>query len=140
MGPEENVETVTRMTEAVRSFWAGEGSWMEAVGRFFDRDVDYYPVRKWPESRPCHGLEDLDRFFAGMSEGWGVMDWEILEMKPIADDRVLMHARLKTAGRGSGLELGGDVYFCYWLRNGLVFRQEDHLTETGARRGLGLEP
>jgi hypothetical protein len=138
MAPEENVAIVRRMTEGVRSFWAGESSWMEAVGRFFDRDIDYYPVRKWPESRPCHGLEDLDRFFGAMSEGWGGMDWEVLAIEPVGDDRVLSSVNLRGAGRGSGLEISGDVYFCYWLRGGRIFRQEDHLTEAGARRGLGL--
>jgi hypothetical protein len=32
----------------------------------------------------------------------------------------------------------GQVFICFWLRNGLVFRQEDHLTLAGARTALGL--
>lgn len=28
---------------------------------FWDPDADYYPVRKFPEARPCHGREDKPR-------------------------------------------------------------------------------
>jgi SnoaL-like protein len=138
MGPQENVEIVRRMSDRQRSFWAGGVRWQALVGEFYDPNVDYYPARKWPESRPCHGVDDVERFFEAMSEAWLGMRWDILHIEAISDDRVLLRASLKGAGRGSGLELSGDVYFCYWLRNGVIFRQEDHLTPEGARRGLGL--
>jgi hypothetical protein len=35
--------------------------------------------------------------------------------------------------------VGGELFQCYWLRHGRVFRQEDHLTLPGALRALGLE-
>jgi len=34
------------------------------AARFWDPDGDYYPVRKFPEARPCHGLDEIARFQA----------------------------------------------------------------------------
>jgi ketosteroid isomerase-like protein len=134
----DNVEIVRRVFEASRSFWADAGPWREVVGPFFEPDIDYYPVRKWPEGRPCHGVDEVERFFTRFSEAWGEVDWELVEIEAIGDDRVLMRARLVGSGRGSGLEMGGVVHFCYWLRGGRIFRQEDHLTDAGAKRALGI--
>jgi SnoaL-like domain len=136
-GVEENVEIVRGIFEATRAYWAGAGPWREMVGPFFEPDLDYYPVRKWPESHVCHGLDEVERFFDNWTEAWAEVDWELLAIEPVADDRVVLRARLVGSGRGSGLEMGGVVHFCYWVRNGRVFRQEDHLTEAGARRALG---
>jgi hypothetical protein len=49
---ETNVEIVRRSFETL--------GWTPAevqarVARFYDPDADYYPVRKFPEARPCHG-------------------------------------------------------------------------------------
>ena len=30
---------------------------------FYDPDADYYPVRKFPEARPCHGVEEISAFW-----------------------------------------------------------------------------
>jgi len=39
------------------------------------------------------------------------------------------------SGRGSGLNLEGDLYQCFWLRHGRFFRVE---TLSGALHALGL--
>jgi hypothetical protein len=36
----------------------------------WDADGDYYPVRKFPEGRPCHGVEEVARFLANYVEAW----------------------------------------------------------------------
>jgi len=139
-GVEDNVEIVRRLTDTVQSYWEGEGSWEETLGPLYDPDVDYYPARKFPDSKACHGTDELRRFYDSYREAWDRFDWEVLEVTAVGDDRVLGHLRLSGSGRGSGLELRGDVFACYWLRNGRIFRHEDHLTEAGARRGLGIDP
>ena len=53
-------------------------------------------------------------------------------------DRVLAHGHLYAEGPGSGVALEGDVYHCCWLRHGRLVRVEDHLTEQGALRAIGL--
>jgi hypothetical protein len=45
---------------------------------------------------------------------------------------------MRAEGRTSGLALEGDLYKCFWLRNGRFFRVEDHLTLAGALHALGL--
>ena len=134
-----NVEIVKRMMDAVRAYWQVGAPWRDTVAEFYDENFDYYPVRKWPESHPCHGMDEFESFMAQWADAWDEVDWQPLAIEPIADDRVWMRARFVASGRGSGLEMDGVVHFCLWLRNGRIFRQEDHLTEAGARRGLGLE-
>ena len=52
----ENAEIVRRW-HAVMSASPEEA--LAAIAAFFDANVDYYPVRKWPEAQPCHGLEEF---------------------------------------------------------------------------------
>jgi hypothetical protein len=131
---QENVEVVRRWVDL------GPGGQVRArVSDYCDPDIDYYPVRKFPEARPCHGSEELSRLLVEFREAFSRSAWETRWILPVGDDRVLACANLQAEGRGSGLELAGDVYFSIWLRHGRIFRQEDHLTLSGALRALGLE-
>jgi SnoaL-like domain len=106
---------------------------------FWDADADYYPVRKFPEARPCHGRDEVMRFLAAYREAWSGYDYALLDLLEVGDDRVLVCATLRAEGRGSGMELEGDLYHCLWLRHGRFIRVEDHLTLRGALHALGLE-
>ena len=99
---------------------------------------DYYPVAKFPESRPCHGVDEIVRFVTEFHEAWDSVDATTESLIAIGDDRVLVRVDLRAEGRESGLNLGGEVFFCLWLRHGKIFRQEDHLTLRGALHALGL--
>ena len=110
----------------------------EEAGSYWEPDADYYPVRKFPEARPCHGREEIVRFYAETKSAWGQGREEVKDARAIGDDRVFVHARLSTAGRASGVALEGDLYHCFWLRHGRFIRIEDHLTEEGALHALGL--
>ena len=134
---QENVEVVRRYLEEVSG--AGPGEIVASVPAFLDADVDYYPVRKFPEARPCHGREATSQFFARFREAWSHLRWSPAEIIEIGDDRVLVRAAMLGEGRGSGMKLEGDLYICVWLRDGRVFRQEDHLTPSGALHALGLQ-
>jgi hypothetical protein len=106
---------------------------------YWDADGDYYPVRKFPEARPCHGLEEIGQFTAGYVEAWSRYEHAFQEVIEVGDDRVLVCATLRAEGRGSGMKLEGDLYHCMWLRHGRFFRVEDHLTLKGALHALGFE-
>jgi hypothetical protein len=110
-------------------------NWVAAA---WDEDGDYYPVRKFPESRPCHGRDEIADFLVDLMKAWTRYEHHAIKLIPIGDDRVLLHARLRAEGRESGLRLDGDVYFAFWLRHGRWFRQEDHLTLSGALHALGF--
>jgi hypothetical protein len=108
------------------------------VTRYFDRDADYYPVRKFPEARPCHGIAEIARFHVEYRQAWDRFTFSLKEVIPLDDHRVFARASLAGEGRESGVLLEGDVYQCYWLRHGRFFRVEDHLTLAGALRALDL--
>src|SRR5262245_19183797 len=126
--------------EVVRHYFDG---WPETdlpalVARFWESDGDYYPVRGFPEARPCHGREEILAFlsdFLAAWEGYGLM---VKETRGIGDDRVFVHTRIGAQGRASGAKLEGDIYYCCWLRHGRFIRVEDHLTAKGALHALGL--
>jgi hypothetical protein len=129
-----NVEVVRRWL----AFNRGPEKTRAAVSEFWDADGDYYPVRKFPEARPCHGREEIAEFLAGFFETWSV-DYEIGQIVEVAGDRVLACTTLRTSGRSSEIKLEGNLYFCVWLRRGRLIREEDHLTLRGALRALGLQ-
>jgi hypothetical protein len=108
------------------------------AAEFWDADGDYYPVRKFPEARPCHGVKETARFLGDYAEAWQY-EYAVKEVIEVGDDRVLACAALRAEGRGSGMKLEGDTYHSIWLRHRRILRQEDHLTLRGALRALGLE-
>jgi hypothetical protein len=134
---EENVEIVRDGLEGFgRNSPEETAEWIEEN---WDLDSNYYPTRKFPDSSPRHGREEVLRFFADWLAIWDRLEYEIREIVPVGDDRVLAHTTMSGEGRESGVELEGDLYLCYWLRQGRILRQEDHLTAAGALRAFGLQ-
>jgi ketosteroid isomerase-like protein len=130
---QENVEVVRAFFEA----WNSRNT--NAVADLLDADVDYYPVRKLPEARPCHGPEEVFQFIARYLDAYSRHEWAIQEMIEADGDRLLVRVTLRTEGRDSGVKLEGDLYHCFWLRQGRILRVEDHMTLSGALHALGLE-
>ena len=134
---QENVEIVRRYLKEPPP----EGLPLEEVvawiAGFWESDGDYYPVRKFPEARPCHGHEELARFLNEYRAAWDYR-YVVEDARAITDDRVLVHARISAQGNVSGVALEGDIYHCFWLRHGRFIRVEDHLTAKGALHALGL--
>jgi hypothetical protein len=126
--PRDNAEIVRRYLESAPG---------ECLREFWEADGDYYPVRKFPEARPCHGREEIIRFIDGLAGAWS-STISVKDAVAVGDDRVVAQARLQTEGRASGLSLDGDIYYCFWLRHGRFIRQEDHLTAKGALHAVGL--
>lgn len=109
----------------------------ELVPEFWEPDAHYYPVRKFPESRPCHGHEEIERFLGMFLGSWERYQHRIKDATAVGDDRVLVHGEIAAEGSASGVALAGDIFHSCWLRNGRFIRMEDHLTERGARDALG---
>jgi hypothetical protein len=51
---QENVEVVRRFVDQ----YGSATDMLRLVADFWEPEADYYPVRKFPEARPCHGVED----------------------------------------------------------------------------------
>ena len=111
----------------------------EFVAEFWDPDADYYPVRKFPDAHPRHGVRDIASFFAGFGESWESFEFVPVAIESAGDDRVLVRATIKAFGRDTRLRLEGDLYHCVWLRHGRILRWEDHLTEPAARHALDVD-
>jgi hypothetical protein len=132
---QENVEIVRRYFEEGPGGPAEQlSAW---IAGFWDPDGDYYPPRKFPESRPCHGRKEIVRFLTEYRAPWDLRP-VVKDARAIGDDRVLVHGRVQAEGRGSGVPVEGDIYWCFWLRHGRFIRREDHLTAKGALHALGL--
>ena len=134
---QENVDVVRRSLDWHR--YRDHAAARELVDRLWDPDADFYPVRKFPEARPCHGRDEVARFIASVLSAWDRYEAVINALIPVGDDRVLAHTTVRADGRESGVHLDGDLYSCYWLRQERILRMEDHLTLAGALRALGLD-
>lgn len=132
---EENVEIARRYLEEHLPPPERLPAW---VARFWEAEGDYYPARKIPAARPCHGREEIVAFFTEWLADWEGMRYVVKEARAIGDDRVLVHGLIRAEGRTSGMTLGGEVYSCFWLRNGRFFRVEGHVTLAGALQALGV--
>ena len=132
---QENVEIVRRFNE---DLVFKRGALPSVVAEFVDADCDYYPVRKFPEAVPSHGREAFAQFLVRYHETWDQFESPIRKLIPAGDDRVLSLITVKAEGHRSGIRMEGDLYQCVWLRHGLIFRAEDHLTLKGALYALGL--
>jgi ketosteroid isomerase-like protein len=133
---EENVEVVRRWFEEV--FSRDLKDVQARVAEFWEPDGDYYPVRGFPEARPCHGHEEIAAFLSEYLAAWETYAYTVADAIAVGDDRVLIHGDIHAAGRTSGLVLEGHTHHCFWLRHGRFIRQEDHLSAKGALYALGL--
>ena len=57
----ENVEVMRRWFEGMNAALAAPEQGQPWLARFCDEDIDYYPVSKFPEAQPSHGLEEIVR-------------------------------------------------------------------------------
>jgi hypothetical protein len=132
---QENVEIVRRWLEGLPE---DPEDFPAYVAELWEADGDYYPVRSFPEARPCHGREEIVRFGVELIPAWSEYRYVVKDARAIGDDRVFAQAELHAAGSASGVALEGEAYHCCWLRHGRFIRVEDHLTEKGGLHALGL--
>jgi SnoaL-like domain len=133
---QENVEIVGRWAHGFGHLTPEDMP--QHVAEFCDPDCDYYPARKFLEARPCHGREQIERWNTEYLSAFARLEFAVDRLIAVGDDRVLVCANMRAEGRGSGANIEGDIYQCYWMRHGRVFRLEDHLTLAGAIHALGL--
>lgn len=136
MGDERNLEAARRYLS-----WPGhpdQAAREQIIQEVFDERCDFYPVRAFAEAAPCHGPGQVVAFMHSFWEAWE--QWEVvpLALTMIDAERMLAHTHITAIGKGSGVELDVELHHCFWFRNGCILRLEDHITERGAREGLGL--
>lgn len=132
-----NVKNVRRWTEQFGRVETPEGA-QALLAECWDADADYYPVRKFPDAHPRHGLEEIAAFLVNYAETWGWYEVTAIKIVPVHDVRVFLHTAVQGQGRDAQAPVEAELYHSVWLRNGRILRCEDHLTEGGALRALGL--
>jgi SnoaL-like domain len=132
----QNVEVVRRWLEA--DVLEAEDLRAVTVGLWAE-DGQYQPVAKFPEARASYGREEIIEWFGRFVEVWSDYAQHVQRIIEVDDDRVLACTTMRAVGRVSEVKLEGDLYLCFWLQQGLLIREEDHLTLGGALRSLGLQ-
>jgi len=93
---QQNVETVRRWLAATS---ASSEETLAAIAGFFDPDVGYYPVRKFPEAQPCHGLEESSQFLSRFLDAFSREEWVIQDLIEVGDDRVFAREHTNRGSR-----------------------------------------
>lgn len=134
---DENVKNVREWTGQFGLVETPEGA-QGLVAECWDADADYYPVRKFPDAQPRHGLAEIAAFFMNYAETWDAYELTVMKLVPVDDVRVFLQTSFQARGRDAHAPVEGELYHSLWLRNGRILRCEDHLTEGGALSALGL--
>ena len=92
---QENVEIVRRYLEEPPPEDVPLEQVLAWIAGFWESNGDYYPVRKFPEARPCHGREEIAHFFVEYRAAW--------HFRYVAEDATAF------TGRGAAHWLGADV-------------------------------
>jgi ketosteroid isomerase-like protein len=110
-------------------------SWLAS----FDPEVEYTPVKEWPESSTLQGTDALWRFMESVRDEWAEWDMRVRDLHENGD-RVLVEATVRGVGEKRGAELRGRLFFVYTFRGGRIVRVQDFLARSEAYAAAGLEP
>jgi hypothetical protein len=136
---ERNLEVVRRWLSPSREHHFSEAEFHDRIQELWDPEATYHPSPKLASAEPSVGREAIEAWYQQWFEGFERWRFELLLLEPLPGDRVLAHTRVRGKGRASGAEVDAEIFFSIWMRHGRFLRLEDHLTERGARRALGLE-
>ncbi len=126
---QENVEIV-RWAFAYEMY--GHGDRAEAA-TYFASDFVMNPI----EEGPSYGLDSIRDNFEQWASAWEDLEVTAEEFLD-AGDRVVVTARHRGRGRGSGVTVDARFYEVYTLRDGKVIRADEYAERTEALRAAGL--
>jgi ketosteroid isomerase-like protein len=102
----------------------------DAAVEDFDPEIDWV-LPDLQNADSCHGPDEIRRFWEGLDETFEELRLDPLETVD-AGDRVATRLRYHALGKGSGLEIDGDLYHqVTTFRHGTMVRIE-YFTEWGA--------
>jgi ketosteroid isomerase-like protein len=130
---EENVEVVKRSVEA---YLRGDiDAYLEGLGD--DAELDFSRARG-PYRGVHRGREGARALFAGFREAFSSITPVSTEYMEVGD-KVVLAARVRFRGRGSGVEVGGGgMGAVYTLRDGKIVRYEQFQSKAEALEAAGL--
>jgi ketosteroid isomerase-like protein len=128
----ENVELVRRGYEAMRN--RDLHAVLELIDPEFEGTFRILEV----EGATYRGHEGMRRF---AEEVWSVFpDWhpEVVSVREVADDVLVLHVRGTGRGVGSGVEVDLTAWHIVKVRDGRVLSTRDYRTEAKALEAVGL--
>ena len=112
---QENVAVVCRLYE----LW-NRGD-LNAAVEMLDQDVVWKGYVHLPDSRPRHGVVEVQQWADEFAEAWGEIQVQIERVEDVGDDLVLALVRMTGRGRGSGAAVESGVDGHVWtVRDGKV--------------------
>ncbi len=103
----------------------------------YDPEVEYTPQPDSPIRATFRGMVELRESLARLRESWQRIEVETREFVTRGDPVVAL-LRFRLTGRGSDIEMDVDQYWVYWMRDGRIWRVEQHGTEQSALASAGL--
>jgi ketosteroid isomerase-like protein len=104
----ENVELVRRVYE----LW-NRGD-LDAAVEMLDQHVVWNAYVHLPDSRPRHGVHEVQQWAGEFAEAWGEIQVQIKRLEEVGDDLVLALVRMTGRGRGSGAAVESGVDGHVW--------------------------
>jgi len=103
---------------------------------YLDPDVEW--ETRWPGlPRFFHGREGVREWVGRVLEPME-MDLELLDVRPIDDERVFLSAHVSGRGRKSGAPAEMDIWDIWTLRAGMIFRRQTFYDRSEALEAAGL--
>jgi ketosteroid isomerase-like protein len=128
---QENVEVVRR---ALQRFKESGG---EIASECYDPDVVFTTRPDGPALNTYRGIDGLRRGLKSVKEAWSTLDpepGEFVDGAEVVVVPVLWHLRSR-----AGVEMDVEETWAYWLRDGRIYRVEQHGSMREALRSAGLE-
>ena len=138
MASEGSFDLVRRGYEAFNRGGAG------AVRDFLDPEIEYHEDPGFPEAGVYRGRDAVLAYFESFGEQFEAHVFEIEELIDAGDvfeggENVLMLARQRVVGKGSGAEIELAGSFIWTVRDGRVVRGQAWLDREEALKAAGLQ-
>jgi ketosteroid isomerase-like protein len=130
---QENVELVRRVYE----LW-NRGD-LDAAVEMLDQHVVWNAYVHLPDSRPRHGVHEVQQWAGEFAEAWGEIQVQIKRLEEVGDDLVLALVRMTGRGRGSGAAVESGVDGHVWtVRDRMVAAVRMYQGTEDAFKAVGL--
>jgi ketosteroid isomerase-like protein len=136
MSPE-NIQLARQMFAATWGEWQ-ESGFDPAKLRLDHLHPDVEWETRWPGLRRfSHGREGVLEWVGQVLEPMA-MHLELLDVRPIDDERVFLSIHVTGRGRGSGAPVEMDIWDIWTLRDGMIYRRQTFYDRPEALAAAGL--
>ena len=112
-------ETEDLIRDGVAAYNAGDVDRMLAP---IHPEVEFEPLMAVLEGSVYRGHAGFRRWLVDMAEDWEDFAIDVIEVRDLGGDRILVHARFHARARGSGVELDSPGAWLCEMRDGLIRR------------------